>query len=125
MADAKIINTGIQNVTSSEPKAEIHGTVIQPEVETVKVQEGNGKITKPDAENKDLNSEGLSADVALGRSGGAQLAYFLFQKYEKELRVKTEEFYSHLENQRDSYQAQIDSQRESFQKQLSDQRASY
>lgn len=86
-----------ENIILNQPQSEAQASL-------------NGKAQLETANNSDT----LSVDVALSRTGGAQISFYYFQKYEKELREKTEEFYNLLEEQRESFQDQLTKQRESY-----------
>ncbi len=65
---------------------------------------------------------GLTPEKALSKTGGAEISFFYFQKYEEELRNKNDEFVEHLESQRKDFQKQLESEREASEKRLNSQR---
>lgn len=47
-----------------------------------------------------LDGTGLSSEKALSKTGGAEILFYYFHKYEEELRIKNEEVVRNLESQR-------------------------
>lgn len=69
-----------------------------------------------------LEGTGLTPEKALSKTGGAEISFFYFQKYEEELRKKNDEFIEHLEAQRKDFQKQLESERYASEKRLDTQR---
>lgn len=69
-----------------------------------------------------LDGAGLTSEKALSKTGGAEISFFYFQKYEEELRRKNDEFIKNLESQRKDFQQQLSSEREKALERLDEQR---
>lgn len=86
-------------------------------------QQGNAHLPSLSSHVGDsLEGIGLTSEKALSKTGGAEISFFYFQKYEEELRKKNDEFVEHLKSQRIDFQKQLESEREESNKLLNSQR---
>ena len=95
------------------------------ETTTIEVagQRGNAHTLSTNSHVGDsLEGIGLTPEKALSKTGGAEISFFFFQKYEEELRKKNDEFVEHLKSQRKDFQKQLESEREASEKRLDSQR---
>lgn len=95
------------------------------ETNTIEVAGQQGNVHTPSTNSHvgdSLEGIGLTPEKALSKTGGAEISFFYFQKYEEELRSKNDEFVEHLESQRKDFQKQLESEREASVKQLDSQR---
>lgn len=92
---------------------------------TIRATEQQSYLQTPSASSHvgdSLEGVGLTPEKALSKTGGAEISFFYFQKYEEELRKKNDEFVEHLESQRKDFQKQLESEREASEMRLDSQR---
>ena len=87
-----------------------NGKMIIEGEKVTEMEQTQGSVTHtPDSS---VDGVGLSSEKALSKTGGAEISFYYFQKYEEELRIKNDEFIKSLESQRKDFQQQLSSERE-------------
>lgn len=88
------------------------------------INEGSAKsMLSTSVNGKDsVEGEVLSSEKALSKTGGAEISFYYFQKYEEELRKKNDDFIKQLNSQREDFQQQLASERKDYLDRLDSQR---